>query len=220
MDQTRINLEKAVARTGDSLRDLSLKLGRNAAYLQQFLARGTPQVLPIEAAVATAQLLGIDPNDLLTQEQQRVLSRSETLAPRTDGPRETRGKYLPAATREPDRTAPSGNATGSRIAEIDAWSVKGDLTGAPPSAEWFIPEGFIRYELRSSPGSLRILLVERESEGTGLNIGDRVILDTSRTTVPGVFALWEDESVVFRRLDTPPEEAKVLGRVLWLSRTV
>lgn len=223
MDLTRKNLEKAIARTGSSLRDISLKIDRNAAYLQQFLTRASPQVLPIDVAIAVAQHLDIDPNELLTPDQQKAIARSTTLV--TTG---THGDDEPVRTSPTRRLrvvqddSPRATAGGPSdvVREVDAWSVRGDLSKAPAAAEWRLPEGFVRYELRTSPDRLRALVVEDATPETTLRAGDRVIVDLSRTNTPGVFALWEDDAVVFRRLESIPEGAKTLGRVVWLSRTI
>lgn len=223
MDDTRRNLENAIARKGSSLRDISLKIDRNAAYLQQFLTRASPQVLPIDVAVAVAQHLDMDPNELLTPDQQKALARSVALgspAARSDDDlvRTSPTRRLRVVHGEASRA--TINNLGDVVREVDAWSVRGDLSKAPTAAEWRLPEGFVRYELRTSPDRLRALVVEVAEPETTLRAGDRVIVDISRTNTPGVFALWEDDAMVFRRLDNIPEGAKTLGRVVWLSRTI
>lgn len=45
-DQARIYLERALAEAGVTLKDASAMVGRNQAYIQQFLERGTPVYLP------------------------------------------------------------------------------------------------------------------------------------------------------------------------------
>lgn len=45
-DAARENVSRFACDGGHSLADLSRKVGRNAAYLQQYIARGTPQRLP------------------------------------------------------------------------------------------------------------------------------------------------------------------------------
>src|ERR1700722_15839233 len=45
------------------LKNLSLTIGRNHAYLQQYLMRGSPRELPEAARHGLAPLLGISPDD-------------------------------------------------------------------------------------------------------------------------------------------------------------
>lgn len=60
MDQVRDNLRAAAGRAGISLGRLSRLLGRNDAYLQQFIARGSPRVLPERDRRILADYLGLD----------------------------------------------------------------------------------------------------------------------------------------------------------------
>lgn len=60
MDVPRKLLLDTLARRPDlDLRSLSLSIGRNPAYLQQYLMRGSPRELPDPARHALANLLGI-----------------------------------------------------------------------------------------------------------------------------------------------------------------
>ena len=49
---------------GVSLAEASLAIGRNKAYLQQYLARGMPRVLSFQDSEKLAALLGCDPAEL------------------------------------------------------------------------------------------------------------------------------------------------------------
>jgi SOS-response transcriptional repressor LexA len=53
-----------LAERGLSMKEASERIGRNHAYLQQFLERGIPAVLPEEAREHLAELLGIAPDAL------------------------------------------------------------------------------------------------------------------------------------------------------------
>lgn len=65
MDAPRKLLVDTLARRPDlDLKNLSLAVGRNHAYLQQYLMRGSPRELPEAARHALAPLLGISPDDL------------------------------------------------------------------------------------------------------------------------------------------------------------
>lgn len=56
----RQNLIRFAAERGESLTSLSLKLGRNVAYLQQFVGRGSPRRLPEEERRMLAITLNVD----------------------------------------------------------------------------------------------------------------------------------------------------------------
>lgn len=65
MDAPRKILVDTLARRPDlDLKNLSLAIGRNHAYLQQFLMRGSPRELPESARQGLAPLLGITPDEL------------------------------------------------------------------------------------------------------------------------------------------------------------
>ena len=65
MDAPRKLLVDTLAQRPDlDLKKLSLAIGRNHAYLQQFLMRGSPRELPESARHALAPLLGVSPDDL------------------------------------------------------------------------------------------------------------------------------------------------------------
>ena len=65
MDAPRKLLIDTLAQRPDlDLKKLSLAIGRNHAYLQQFLMRGSPRELPEAARHALSPLLGVSPDDL------------------------------------------------------------------------------------------------------------------------------------------------------------
>ena len=65
MDAPRKLMVETLARRPDlDLKNLSLAIGHNHAYLQQYLMRGSPRELPEGVRHALAPLLGISPDDL------------------------------------------------------------------------------------------------------------------------------------------------------------
>jgi len=84
MDSVRALVVGRLAEIGETLKSASEKLGRNHAYLQQFVQRGTPARLPEDVRRELAALLGVAEDAL----------RGEVPARRRDAPRE-------AAAREP-----------------------------------------------------------------------------------------------------------------------
>ena len=72
----RANLQHHAERRGYSLNALSKLAGKNAAYLQQFLERGSPKVLPEDIRLRLAMTLNID---------ERLLGAREPWTPVTGG---------------------------------------------------------------------------------------------------------------------------------------
>jgi len=60
MDTARTAIIARVAQLGLSLSELSLKVGKNHAYFQQFIKRGVPHRLPEEVRGRVVEILGID----------------------------------------------------------------------------------------------------------------------------------------------------------------
>lgn len=57
-------IEQRAAERGETLESLSRLIGRNRAYLQQFIRRGTPRRLPEEERLRLAMVLNIDEREL------------------------------------------------------------------------------------------------------------------------------------------------------------
>lgn len=57
-------LRTKLAERGLSMKEASERIGRNHAYLQQFLERGIPAALPEEARESLAEVLGVAPDAL------------------------------------------------------------------------------------------------------------------------------------------------------------
>jgi hypothetical protein len=66
----RARLVEAVKRSRFTLRELSAHLGRNPSYLQQYLGKGSPRVLPESVRVQLAAVLRIPETDLRPVTQQ------------------------------------------------------------------------------------------------------------------------------------------------------
>jgi SOS-response transcriptional repressor LexA len=64
MDQVRSLIVSKVAEFGLSLSELSLKVGKNHAYFQQFIKRGVPSRLPEEVRGRAAEVLRVDEGQL------------------------------------------------------------------------------------------------------------------------------------------------------------
>ena len=91
MDTARGAIVARVAQLGLSLSELSLKVGKNHAYFQQFIKRGVPGRLPEEVRGRVAEILGIDerilkessasPEFMKVNAEFRSLPRSTTWIP-------------------------------------------------------------------------------------------------------------------------------------------
>jgi len=73
-------LEQLIAQHGDDYTSLSKLVGRNAAYIQQFIKRGTPRALPERERGILARYYGID-EALLGAPQSRAVAAAVKMIP-------------------------------------------------------------------------------------------------------------------------------------------
>src|SRR6266481_5282545 len=83
MDSARSTIVARVAELGLSLSELSLKVGKNHAYFQQFIKRGVPNRLPEEVRGRVAEILGIDERLLKGPLSTQVRLMRDTLEPQS-----------------------------------------------------------------------------------------------------------------------------------------
>jgi phage repressor protein C with HTH and peptisase S24 domain len=79
MDAVRGMIVSRVAELGLSLSELSLKVGKNHAYFQQFIKRGVPNRLPEEVRGRVAEILGLDERVLREVSATQVRFMRDTL---------------------------------------------------------------------------------------------------------------------------------------------
>ncbi len=180
------NLRQRLRERGVSLAAASLAIGRNRAWLQQYLSRGIPRALSYRDSAALAALLDCDPS----------LLRHAEIPPRK--PRKRAQRKRPSAT--------SGLAAVPEI-EIEP-SAAPDARGEElerEKARWRLPEAMIRRAVGADPASLRIVGVRGNAMEPLLREGDRLVVDTAKRDPsagglfvlrePGGFAVWRVEPV-------------------------
>ena len=211
-----------------TMREASVRIGRNVAYLHAFLMRGMPRVLSYRDSEKLAALLGCDADQL----------RHETVPRRKPAKRKRR---------TPPAGIPGVPLSSVPEMEVEASAGPGALAEefVIEKARWYLPEGMIRYEGDASPDNLRILRVRGDSMEPEMREGDRLMVDVARR-VPAtgeMFVLWDGTGLVVKRVehvrdaDPPrlrlkstnsdyddytcdPEEAHIVGKVLWTVRRV
>lgn len=75
LDPVRTRLLQLLTATGSNLRTASLAIGRNAAYLHQFVNRGTPKVLGEDDREMLAEQLGCRPELIRYDRRVRLRAR-------------------------------------------------------------------------------------------------------------------------------------------------
>ena len=76
-NDVREKIKNLIKKKNFNLRDLSRNLKKNDAYLQQYLYRGTPKVLPEEYRYLLAELLDVNVNELIPNWLKNISSQEE-----------------------------------------------------------------------------------------------------------------------------------------------
>jgi phage repressor protein C with HTH and peptisase S24 domain len=230
LDPVRLKVLQLLKEHGSDLRKASLAMGRNAAYVHQYVYRGSPKVLSEDDRIALAEHLSIDEDELRHQAKPRPQVRP---------------------TRRARRVASDSDSGPfdefSKIPEIDVRASAGPgalLEGFEETKDvWYFPDAMIRHEFRTRAGDLRIITIDGDSMEPVLSSGDRIMVDTSQRVPvpPGIFVIWDGMGIVAKRIEhilssdpaklrimsinpdyetyeRDAEEVHVIGRVVWSAR--
>lgn len=212
----RQKLEEAIDASEHDMKSLSIKVGRNHAYLQQYIKRGVPRSLPEDVLAAIAKELGGTPDDY-----------RDRGAP---------GR-APMRTGEPVLSVP--------IYDIRASAGAGALVedGEPSGFQPYREQELARLT-RASTMDLAVIQVAGDSMWETLHDGDKVLVDRTvkRVVRDGIYILgFEGELLVKRcqrdlengdvivKSDNPAydtfrisnsDRLDVIGRVIWIGRAL
>ena len=231
LDPTRLRVMKLIQQKRTDLKKASLAIGRNAAYLQQYLYRGIPKTLPEDAREALAAFLGVP------EESLRPAKTESAVEP-----------ALPQVVAAASVSAIGGGMPGfSHVPELDVRASAGHGAFHEGDEEikavWMFPDAVIRHELRARSANLRIITIDGDSMEPLLASGDRVLVDTSQRVPapPGIFVIWDGLGIVAKRIEhiptaepsriviksvnpiygdyeRPTEEVNIIGRVIWAGK--
>ena len=225
MDPVRQRILGLIAENRSNLRMASLAIGRNAAYLHQFIHRGTPRVLAEDDREALAKHLGCSPEEIKHGQPPSGEARPQ---PPSAGPRAVPMGY--SAVPEIDVRAAAGPG---------AWNEEVEQT----KATWLLADPLIRHEFRARPEDLRMITVDGDSMEPLFSSGDRILIDVSRQVPvpPGIFVIWDGMGLVTKRIEHVPhsepprvviksanpeydsyerlvDEIRIVGRAVWVAR--
>lgn len=212
----RKRLQHMAAGKGSSLAELSRVLGRNPAYLQQYVTRGSPRHLDEPDLLKIAEYLGIPPRIIRTREG----------AP---GPRGRTFGFDSEA-----------NAVAEDFREIprlplDASAGPGAMAAQENSYDSFrFSRRYLR-EMGLEGADLTAIRVEGDSMEPLLRSGDEIFVDRNRRSGEGVFVVRIGDAIHVKQvraskagtialisanesyapLELAREEVEVIGRVVW-----
>lgn len=203
----RKRLKEAFAASPEpSMKALSIEAGKNHAYIQQFIDRGTPRRLPEDVRALLSERLNIPENELggrspliasydPDEDQDPVAFEpgvSTLVAYEGKAPGAMPDVDVTAGAGPGDVAAPHVMPNGGVVYSADA--VRGELV---------LPGYLLGEYTHAEAGRVHVVRVRGDSMETTLSSGDRVLVDTTdiRLGQGGVFVFLDpDGEVVVKRL--------------------
>lgn len=217
----RETLDRLIRERGENYGALSRLLGRNPAYIQQYVKRGSPRKLDEEDRRTLAHYFGVD---------ERVLggAAGRVVAP----PRKTGGGRAPQMVVIP-RLALGASAGAGSLDEDEA------ATGG-----FGVDPRWLR-DLGGRPDSVSIIRVDGDSMAPTLAHGDDIMVDSNDAgdrLRDGIYVLRLDDVLMVKRVamtmrrdrfsvrsdnpaypdweDIDPASVGIVGRVIWTGRRI
>jgi Peptidase S24-like len=213
--EPRAMLQQLIEERREEYSSLSRLVGRNAAYIQQFIKRGSPRRLGERERGILARYFGVDEEVLGGPAARDPAPTSEGLIPIP--------RFDVAASAGPG--ALDGNERAVAHIGFDATS--------------------LARICRARPRDLSIISVEGESMAPTLGDGDDIMVDRSaakRRIQDGIYVLRRDDTLLVKRItvhptnatltiasdnsnfaswhDVAPNAVEIIGRVVWAARRV
>jgi len=213
----RAALDRLLAERGIDYARISQVIGRNPAYIQQYIKRGSPRRLGEQDRARIAAYLGVS-EAMLGGPLQRVAT--------------------PARVRGPGMILVPKLAIGASAgagASVDGEAVEGEVAFDP---KWL-------RDLGADPRALSIIRVEGDSMAPTLDDGDDILVDGGDAAArlrDGIYVLRMDDVLMVKRVarapgqgrisvisdnphyrswdDLPMASVQLVGRVVWTGRRV
>lgn len=199
-DPVRARIRQLISDNGLDMKGLSLALGKNHAYLQQYLERGIPKELNERSRMLLAEQLGVDEAEL-------------------GGPHGPRPGRAAVSVQEqiPEIDVHAG-AGGGGFTALESHSSNGmTFSREVVRDHWRLPD-WLLYSLNAKSGNLAAFPVQGDSMSPTLLDGDVVFVDTRirQPSPPGLFVLADEfGGVIVKRLEVSsgPGDENVMVRV-------
>lgn len=187
LDQARIHLLELVAKRGTNLASVSRAIGRNHAYLHQFINRGSPRQLSETERDKLGAYFSVSPESFRSVPKNRSVDRA------FEGPRKRRTASRKLQIQEYDASA--------------AWSENllnsgREKDGLRAIDHWTLPRSFASGFLENLD-SLAIVRVAGDSAEPEYQAGERILVDRSQVTPspPGIYLLWDGFGLILKRVE-------------------
>lgn len=206
----RARLAGIVKDQGHTLSALARLIGRNPAYLHQYLNRGSPRHLDEPDLLRIAEFLGVDRDTIATRTIAQP-SRNTAGVARIDG--------FVCVPRLPLEASAGPGTYGAEEISHDSfhfskrWLREMGLEGAELSA--IRVEGDSMYPLLKSGDEIFVDRTRRTGEGIFVvRIGEALHVKQVQASAPGRIAL-VSANEAYAPIDLAREEVEVIGRVVW-----
>jgi phage repressor protein C with HTH and peptisase S24 domain len=221
LDEIRSNLDRLIRERGESYGAISQLIGRNAAYIQQFVKRGTPRKLDEADRQRIARYFGVD---------ERLLGGPDASMPVSPSSR-NRGAATP-------------------LVAVPRLSL-GASAGSGTLDEDEVAAGVLAFDIRwlralgGQPDSLSIIRVDGESMAPTLQDGDDIMVDRGDGAArlrDGIYVLRMEDVLMVKRVALAPRlghisvrsdnplyptweditaaGVTIVGRVIWTGRRI
>ncbi len=219
MDDVRAALDQLIRDGGDDYASLSRLLGRNAAYVQQFIHRGVPKKLDEDDRRTLAQYFGVE---------ESLLGGPAVAAARSKSSSAFRENVIMVP-----RLAVGASAGPGTLGADDA-----------PLGQIGFETRWLR-QLTANPKALSIIQVSGDSMSPTLTDGDDILVDRADAAErirDGIYVLRVDDTLIVKRLaispaqrkfavqsdnpaypawnDVNPDGIDIVGRVIWTGRRI
>ena len=217
-DDPRRMLDRLLTEKGVDYAQLSARIGRNPAYIQQYIKRGSPRRLGEQDRARIAAYLGVS----------EALLGGLALRVAAPTPR-ARGRDLVLVPKL------AIGASAGLGASVDGEAVEGEVAFDP---RWL-------RDLGADPRALSIIRVEGDSMAPTLGDGDDILVDGGDAAArlrDGIYVLRMDDVLMVKRIarapgpgrvsvisdnphyrswdDLPLSAIRLVGRVIWTGRRV
>lgn len=183
-DTIRQKIDELIrAKDGVDYASVSAALGKNTAYIHQYISKKSPRVLSDPHRKIVANILGIDETELMTDEQriqERRISIIGTVKPSSDT----------VSIAVLDARACCGNGIENADDKVVGY--------------WHIPEMEYKEITYANPDNIKMLRVFGDSMEPTLKDGDWVLVDISRNFLDsdGLYLIKKTTALAVKRLQT------------------
>ena len=205
----RVELERLIQSHGDDYSALSRLVGRNPAYIQQFIKRGSPKNLPERERSILARYYGVDPQLLGAPEEVGGKSDNLKLVP----------KLAVGASAGAGALA-EGEALAGKVGFDEAWLRK--LGVEPRNVSLIRVEGDSMQPVLNDGDDIMVdkgAALKPLRDGIHVIRIDGVLMVKRLALAPGGrLSVLSDNPAYPSWPDRDPAEVQVVGRVVWVGR--